>query len=120
LTAIRVWAILALLGVAVYHALRGLASHCVGAGCDAYVPLSLLLPLVALCLSGVTGLVAISYSRASWRRLLTASTVLSVLGPVAALLLLRDSPDALVPLATVLWLLTPIAALVYSVLDRSG
>ena len=110
---------MALLAVAIYHGLRALAAGCVGGGCDAYIPVSLLLPLAALALSCVTGLVAVAESRGSWRGLTGGATLLSVLGPIAALLVLRDHPDLFILVATILVVLAPIAALVYSLPARS-
>jgi hypothetical protein len=120
LTAIRVWAGVTLIAVAAYLLLRVLAARCSGAACDAYIPVSLLLPLAALVLSAVTGLVAVAASRDGWRVAFAAATVFSALGPVAALLVLRDQPDAFVPVATLLVVLAPIIALVYTALARNG
>jgi len=45
---------------------------------------------------------------------MVATTLLSVLGPVIGLGVLRDAPDVLAPLATALLALLPVVALGYS------
>lgn len=52
---IRIFAIVALGLLAAYHALRLLATNCTGAGCDVYIPLSVLLPVVTLMMVAITG-----------------------------------------------------------------
>jgi hypothetical protein len=42
-----------------------------------------------------------------------------VIGPIAALAVLKDNPDGVVTIATYLFLLTPISALLFSHLARS-
>ena len=67
----------------------------------------------------MTGLMASVAGREAWRRLLALFTLLSVLGPIAALLAFRDSPDAFVPVASVLLLVAPVGALAFTVLARA-
>lgn len=117
---IRIWAIAALGLLAAYGALRLIASNCTGVGCDVYIPLSLVLPVVILMMVAVTGVFAILAARPRhkegsrvWLYLMIATTLLSVLGPVVGLGLFRDAPDVLVPLATVLFALLPVVALGY-------
>ena len=113
-----------LLGV--YHVFRYAAAQCLGAGCDVYIPLSLLLPLLSWLAALVTGSLASLDARAagvlsmphhsSWLLLLTACTVLGFVGPLAALVVLRDKPDLFVLIGTTLVAIVPISALGYSVL----
>jgi hypothetical protein len=114
----RITAILTLVLLIAYYALRALAMQCAGSECEAYIPFSLLLPLAALVLAAVTGLLAIGAARArrqgAWLALLTLCTVVSVAGPIASAFVFRDSPDLFVPVATALILPAPLAALVYS------
>jgi hypothetical protein len=114
----RITAILTLVLLIAYYALRALATQCVGSECEAYIPFSLLLPLAALVLAGVTGLLAIGAARArrqgAWLALLAFCTVVSVAGPIVSAFVFRDSPDLFVPVATALILPAPLAALVYS------
>lgn len=106
-----------------YYGLRALATQCSGLQCDQYIGPSLLLPILMLVGAVVTGVVALTSTRArqqgdqgTWRGLLGGATVLSVVGPLVSLAVFRDSPDAFVPVATVLVLLTPLCALIYSVM----
>jgi len=69
----------------------------------------------------VTGVLAILAPRPrrkedgrAWLYLMVATTLLSVLGPVIGLGVLRDAPDVLAPLATALLALLPVVALGYS------
>lgn len=107
-------AVIALL--AVYFAVRAMASGCAGAACDVYIPISALVPLLVLVMAVVTGIVAITSARHdhTWFTVLLGATVLGVLGPVVALLVFKDSPDTFVPVSTGLVLLVPIAALAYT------
>ena len=102
--------------IALYFVFRAVASACTGAACDAYIPISALIPLAILALGLITGIVATVAARRdhTWFTVLLGATVLGVLGPVIALAILRDSPDAFVATATVLVLLVPAAALAYS------
>jgi hypothetical protein len=100
-----------------YYALRVAAQRCSGGACDAYIPFSLLLPVAILVMVAVTGVIAISAARpagGAWLVILAAATALGVFGPLAALAVLKDRPDALVPAATLLFVLTPVAALAYT------
>lgn len=102
-----------------YYILRLLASSCSGAGCDWFIPFSLLVPLLVLVLVAITGVQAVlrSWKRPQdrpWTLLLVALTVVGIVGPIVALALFRDSPDRFVPTATALLILLPIVALIYS------
>ncbi len=83
------------------------------AGCDAYIPLSLLLPLLVLAGAAVTSVLAVIQARQdrNWFIFLVANSALGVFGPVLSLTILRDNPDAFVILSTVLVLLVPVSAL---------
>ena len=108
--------------VVAYHALRLAAGQCVGGGCDAYIPLSLLLPVAMLVSAGVSGLWAMAEAlrrkQGLWATGLGACTLLSIGGTVAAAVIWRDSPDLLVGIATVLIALTPVIVLVYGLRGR--
>lgn len=115
--ALRFGAVVTLVLVGVYFVLRFAAARCSGVQCDKYIWPSLALPLGVLVLVAITGWLAIATARregSSWFVPLIVSGVLGVLGPVAAVAVLRDQPDAVVGVATALFLVTPIAALVYS------
>lgn len=115
--AVRVSAVAALLLLGAYFVLRFAATQCSGAQCDAYVWPSLLVPIGVLVLVAITGWLAVSGARKDARRWvvpLVATSVLGVAGPVVAVIVFRDRPDAVVAVATVLFPLTPIAALLYS------
>ncbi len=116
--AIRWSAAVTLALLAAYELLRLAAQNCSGAECDAYIPVSLIVPLAILIAVAVTGWIAISHARhvpGGWVAVLSAVTVVSLGGPIAAAAAFRDQPDIVVPLATVLFVLTPCAALLYSV-----
>ncbi len=104
-----------------YHVMRVAAGACSGSGCDLYIPLSLLLPLLVLIGATVTGLMAISGARRdrTWLFVLSISAAAGVVGPIVALIILRDSPDAFVVSSTVLVLLPAAGALAYSFTSRS-
>jgi hypothetical protein len=102
-----------------YYVLRFAAGRCAGAGCDWFIPLSLLLPLLILIFVAITGLRAYfdAAGRAGerrWALTLGVLTAIGLLGPLVSLFLLRDNPDLFVPIATLLTALVPIAALVYT------
>lgn len=99
----------------VYHALRVAAERCAGPACDAYIPFSLALPLVAIALVAVTGVLGSAGSRGAWRAGIAVTALLGVLGPPAALATWRDAPDILVPVATALILACPVAVLAFAV-----
>lgn len=114
---IRILASVILVLIAPYFALRVAAAGCAGAACDAYIPLSLLLPLLVLGSVAVTGAVATVHAGpgSRWFAALLVVTVLGVVGPVIALVVFRDSPDRFVPVATALELVVALVALGYSV-----
>lgn len=100
--------------------MRIAATACTGGGCDAYIPISLLLPILALAAALVTAALAISAARHdnSWLVVLSLCAVLGVVGPLIGLIVLRDSPDALVVSSTILVALVPVSALAYSFTRR--
>ena len=115
--ALRVSAVAALLLLGIYFVLRFAAVRCSGAQCDSYIWLSFLFPIGVVLLVVNTGRLAISDARKTsraWLAPFVATTSLGVFGPVVAVVVFRDQPDAVVAVATVLFLLTPLAALVYS------
>ena len=119
---IRIVASVTVVLIALYFALRSAAAGCSGAGCDAYIPFSLLLPLLILVSVAVTGVVAAAHARpgSRWFATLLSATVAGVVGPVIALVVFRDSPDRFVPIATALELVVVLAALAYSVRAKGG
>jgi uncharacterized membrane protein HdeD (DUF308 family) len=128
MSAVRILAVLTLLLLATYHALRLAAAQCSGVQCDWYIAPSLLLAILIVIVVGLTGLVAMLAARRrrraaggqAWLALLAICTALGVIGPIVALAVLKDSPDGLVAIATVLFLLTPLSALVFSYAARSS
>jgi hypothetical protein len=125
----RVCAVLTLILLAAFYGLRAAASHCSGAQCDAYVPWSLLIPLLIVLMVGVTGFAAVVSARSAargaqdqaarrgqmtWAWLLGILTGIGAVGPFVGLALLRDQPDAFVLTFTVLSLLVPVGALIHS------
>jgi len=96
--------------------MRIAATACSGSVCDAYIPLSLLLPLLVLVGAAVSGVLAISAARRekTWFAVLIVCTAVGVIGPCIALVVLRDSPDAFVVASTLLVAIAPAAALAYS------
>jgi hypothetical protein len=117
---IRVLAVAAIVLVGAYFVMRTLATACAGSGCDVYIPISLLLPLLIFVVTAMTAVVAIASARGlgAWFAVLIISTVLAVLGPIIALLIFRDSPDAFVATGTVLELQLAVVALAYSFYGR--
>jgi hypothetical protein len=117
---IRALAIAAIVLVGVYFVMRTLATACAGGGCDVYIPISLLLPLLIFLVTAMTAVVAIASARGlgAWFAVLIISTALAVLGPIVALLIFRDSPDAFVATGTVLELQLAVVALAYSFYGR--
>ncbi len=111
--AIRLFAIAAIVLIAVYFLFRAVAANCAGAACDALIPLSLLIPfLIFLAVVSAAALATAREGRRSpWFVPLLVLTVVSVLGPIAALLVFRDSPDAFVGAGTALELLVTLAVL---------
>ena len=64
----------------------------------------------------MSGVLAMSAARreTSWLVVLILCTAVGVIGPIIALVVLRDSPDAFVVSSTILVGLAPVGALVYS------
>ena len=102
--------------------MRIAATACSGSVCDAYIPLSLLLPILILVRSAVTGVVASLAARRdrSWLIVLGLCTAIGVVGPIVFLALLRDSPDTFVVISTILVALAPVGALSYSFSRRTA
>lgn len=99
-----------------YHLLRLVAGSCSGLGCDLFIPFSLLLPLAIAIMVAITGLRAIadSTSRTPTRRLLLgALTGIGIVGPIVALFVFRDQPDAFVWTATILIILLPVTVIAF-------
>lgn len=107
-----------LLLLAGFHVLRLLASACAGPACDAYVPFSLLLPLLLLGGETVTALAArAELQRRPWSRwnaALAVAAVAGVGGPILVLAVFRNNPDPLVVISTILFAALPVTALAYS------
>ena len=114
--AVRWFALGVIALVAVYFVMRELATACTGGACDAYIPISALLPLLIFTCAAVTAVLAITSARGShaWFAGLMISTVLAVFGPIVALLVFRDNPDAFVATGTVLELQLAVLALAYT------
>lgn len=115
--ALRASAVAALALLGIYFGLRFAGAACSGAGCDAYVWPSLALPVGVVVLVAVTGWLAMASARrqgSSWFVPLIVCTALGVFGPMGAVAVFRDSPDAVVAVATAFLLVTPVAALAYS------
>jgi hypothetical protein len=117
---VRVSAIVTVAVLVAYHLMRIAATACTGGACETYIPISLLLPILALAAAVVTAALAISGARhdTSWLVVLSLCAVLGVVGPVIGLVLLRDSPDAFVVSSTILVALVPVSALAYSFTRR--
>jgi hypothetical protein len=78
-----------------YHLLRFAAASCTGASCDAFTLPSLAVPFlawVAASLAAVTGIVTRPDRRPFW----AALTAVAVAGPILAITVLRNHPDAVV------------------------
>jgi hypothetical protein len=122
---IRAWAVVTLIVVGGYHLLRSMAAQCRGPQCDVYIPISLLVPMLALLTSAVTGVTATAsaWQRArtmpaerphGWWLILAGATFISVIGPPLTLAVFRDNPDAFVATATLLVAVAPVAGLTYT------
>ena len=121
-TSLRVFAFVTLALLIAYHLMRVAVTACNGSACDAYIPLSLLLPLLVLIGAAVSGVLAISTARGerTWLVVPILGTAVGVIGPILALVVLRDSPDAFVVTSTILVALAPVGALVYSFSRRAA
>ena len=121
MSSIRVLTLLCIVLIALYYLLNAVARECSGIACDMFIPLSLLLPLITVVTVATTGVFATYEARtgpAIWVVLLGTCSILGGLGPVVALLALRNSPDILVPLPTALELLVPAGTLGYGLMNR--
>jgi hypothetical protein len=113
--------VLALLLLGAYHLVRLAASRCTGPQCDAYIPLSLLVPILIVVAGATAGALASRDASANdrpWLIPLIVATTLGCAGPMVAVLLFRDQPDVVVVLATVLFLQAALAALAYTLRSR--
>ena len=109
----RLWALLALVLLGTYHLLRYAATRCAGSGCDVYIPLSILIPLLSWIAAVASGLIRTINARSLATKLtFGALTASAGVGPMVSLFVFRDSPDALVPLVTVILAIVPLAVLV--------
>jgi hypothetical protein len=119
---VRVTAIVTFVLLIAYHLMRIAATACSGSVCDAYIPLSLLLPLLILIGAAGSGVLAIASARRdrAWLLVLILCTALGVIGPIIALVVLRESPDAFVVSSTILVALAPAGALAYSFSRRAA
>ena len=113
---LRVSAAVTLALLAGFYLLRATAPSCAGAACEAYIPLSLLVPAAVLASAAVTAVLALVASRRdhAWFSVLALAASAGIFGPLLAVGLLRDQPDRLVPLASLLFVLVPAGALAYS------
>ena len=111
---VRVVAIVTLALLILYHLLRAAATACNGSGCEIFIPISLLLPLLILIGAAWSGVLAMLAARRNrmWLIALGLCTGIAVIGPIVALIVLRDSPDAFVVSSTILVSLAPVGALV--------
>jgi len=114
---VRVLAIATLVLIGAYFVFRAVVSACTGTSCDAYIPLSLLIPILILILVALTGTVATidARKRHAWFAALIGVTLIGVAGPLIALAVFKDSPDTFVLTATVPELLAACTALAYTV-----
>ncbi|HYM51462.1 MAG TPA: hypothetical protein VET65_12950 [Candidatus Limnocylindrales bacterium] len=125
----RVFALVTLAILGLYLVLRVVVGQCTGSGCEAFIPVSLLLPILVLVADVATGFTALTtvhgrvraspasqarQAQVTWRAILAACTALGVIGPLLALAVFRNNPDQFVVAAAVFSLLTPLSALVYS------
>ncbi len=120
MTRVRALAFLTIAVLLVYHLVRLASADCSGPGCEWFIPLSIYLPLTGFALAVITGVCGIQATgpRSIWRAILAVALVISVIGPFAAVIQLRNSPDLVVPIATVLLLVAPVAALIADAVDR--
>lgn len=100
--------------------MRALATACTGGACDAYIPVSLLLPVLVFVAAAATGLTACVEVRGSaWFLWLVISTALAIAGPPAALLVFKDSPDAFVATGALLELQVAVVAIASTLMIRT-
>ena len=106
----RVLAVAIVVVVIAYWILRILASECNGAACDAYIPFSLLLPILAILLAGVAGGIAAYEARARrpWAVAFAGLAVAAVVVPIIVAFALSDN-DTKVGVSTILVLTVPAA-----------
>src|ERR1700751_4057092 len=117
---IRILAVAGIVLVGAYLVMRPPATACAGSGCDVYVPISLLLPILIFLASAMTAVVAIASARGlgAWFAVLILSPALAVLGPIVALLIFKASPDVFVATGTALELQLAVVAIAYSFFGR--
>ena len=111
--AVRWFAIGVIALVVAYFVMRAFATACTGAACDVYIPISALLPALIFLCAAVTAVLALTSARTShaWFAGLMISTALAIVGPIVALVIFRDKPDAFVATGTVLELQLAVVAL---------
>jgi hypothetical protein len=113
---IRLSAIITLVLLGVYHVTRVIAPRCNGSACDAYVPLSVLLPVLVLAAAACTSILAVSGARLnrSWLSFLISTAALGVVGPLLIFTEMRDNPAAFIFLSTALVIAVPVNALLFT------
>ena len=113
---IRVLAIAVLVLVGLYFTLRAAAAACSGTGCDVYIPASILVPTLTLLATAAAGMAASLHARGhgAWSGLLPAVTALAILGPLVALVVLRNSPDYFIAFSAGVVVVVAATALAYS------
>jgi hypothetical protein len=114
---VRIFAVISLGVLAIYHVTRILATQCTGVRCDAYIANVFLLALAVIlaALTGVLGIVAaVQQWQGGWQAVLIGCTLIGVVVPLAGLAVFRNSPDAYIAAATTATALVPLVGLVYS------
>ncbi len=121
MTRVRALALMTMGVLLVYHLVRLGSVDCSGPGCEWFIPISIYLPLTAFALALITGVCAflVTRPRSLWRAVLTVAIATSAIGPLGAVVMLRNTPDLVVPVATVLLLAAPVAALIADAVGRS-
>lgn len=113
MASIRISALLTLGILVVYYMLRLLKPQN-----DLFIAPSLLLPILAIVLGALSGILAATAANRKkqriWLALLMGVTLLDILGPIVAAFILRDHPDPFVILSMIFILLTPLSAWIYS------
>ena len=117
----RVLAVAVVVLVVAYWALRVAATQCTGSACDWYIPFSLLLPIAAIVVAGITGAYAGREASAhrAWSVVFNACAGLAFFGSIVAAMLIKGNNDLLVSLATVLVLTVPASVALYAVTHRT-
>lgn len=113
---IRIVATAALVLVGVYLGFRAIVARCTGPACDAYIPISLLIPLLIWAMAAISAVMGIVRAKPAsvWFVVLVVLSVLGFAGPPAALWLFRDSPDMFVTVAIAMELVVIVGVLSFS------